>query len=221
MAYDVIVIGAGMAGLAAADALAQRGRRVLVLEGRDRVGGRIDTRHEPGWPLGLEGGAEFMHGLAPSLENLRRALRLTRTEVEQRRAEADGGGRVHAATRDWLRAMKLLENLPRSDRDRSYAALARESWWRALADARTHRLAKAFVEGFNAADANALSVVSLGLQTAAAGAIDGDRLFRIRGGYGALVEGLAKRASNRGVQFRFGTNVRRVRWGNGRAEVES
>ncbi|MGH7108579.1 MAG: FAD-dependent oxidoreductase, partial [Acetobacteraceae bacterium] len=38
---DVIVIGAGAAGLAAAAALGRSGRAVLVLEARDRIGGRI------------------------------------------------------------------------------------------------------------------------------------------------------------------------------------
>src|SRR5262245_46181237 len=64
-AYDVVVIGAGAAGLAAAARLAESGRSVLVLEARDRVGGRIETRHEPGLGVPVELGAEFVHGLAP------------------------------------------------------------------------------------------------------------------------------------------------------------
>jgi len=42
-AYDIIVVGAGVAGLAAADRLLRAGKRVLVLEGRDRIGGRAFT----------------------------------------------------------------------------------------------------------------------------------------------------------------------------------
>ena len=38
---DVLVLGAGIAGLAAARALAEHGMRPLVLEARDRIGGRI------------------------------------------------------------------------------------------------------------------------------------------------------------------------------------
>ncbi|MFZ1739213.1 FAD-dependent oxidoreductase, partial [Sphingorhabdus sp.] len=38
---SVIVIGAGVAGLSAAKALAQAGHRVTILEGRDRIGGRL------------------------------------------------------------------------------------------------------------------------------------------------------------------------------------
>jgi monoamine oxidase len=62
--HDVIVIGAGAAGLAAAARLAEGGCSVLVLEARDRVGGRIYTRHEPGLATPIELGAEYIHGFA-------------------------------------------------------------------------------------------------------------------------------------------------------------
>ena len=66
--YDVIIVGAGAAGLAAAARLAQSGQRVALLEARDRIGGRIFTRHLPaeqGHPaVCVELGAEFIHGLA-------------------------------------------------------------------------------------------------------------------------------------------------------------
>src|SRR5437867_6431174 len=68
---DVIVIGAGMAGLTAARDLAVAGVDVLVLEARDRVGGRIHTLHEPS-PHGLEVGAQMIHGSrAPTWELVR------------------------------------------------------------------------------------------------------------------------------------------------------
>ena len=53
----IAVIGAGAAGAEAARALVQSGFDVIVLEARDRVGGRIDTRTPKSWPLGVELGA--------------------------------------------------------------------------------------------------------------------------------------------------------------------
>ncbi|MES2931650.1 MAG: NAD(P)/FAD-dependent oxidoreductase [Patescibacteria group bacterium] len=57
--YDVIVIGAGVAGLAAAQELTKAGESVVVLEAQDYIGGRIKTLRERGV---VEAGAEFVHG---------------------------------------------------------------------------------------------------------------------------------------------------------------
>lgn len=55
---DVVVIGAGVSGLAAARALVRANRTVMVLEARDRIGGRIHTDEDSG----LELGAQVVHG---------------------------------------------------------------------------------------------------------------------------------------------------------------
>lgn len=59
--FDAIIIGAGMAGLGAARELQKAGRHFLVLEARDRVGGRIWTDRSWGLPLDL--GASWIHGV--------------------------------------------------------------------------------------------------------------------------------------------------------------
>lgn len=55
--HDVIVVGAGLAGAAAAARLAAAGCRVLVLEGQDRNGGRAHLRRFAGDQAGWFEGA--------------------------------------------------------------------------------------------------------------------------------------------------------------------
>ena len=77
---DVIVLGAGIAGLTAARQLAQSGLRVRVIEARDRVGGRIFTQH-----IGAENvelGAEFVHGKPPILWSLMEEAGLQADELK-------------------------------------------------------------------------------------------------------------------------------------------
>ncbi len=58
---DVLVIGAGIAGLATARELRSAGYKVMILEGRDRIGGRLWTdRSWPDTPVDL--GASWIHG---------------------------------------------------------------------------------------------------------------------------------------------------------------
>ena len=63
--YDVIIIGAGAAGISAAHALCHKGKKVLVLEARSRVGGRIHSIDDAAFPQPVEAGAEFIHGKLP------------------------------------------------------------------------------------------------------------------------------------------------------------
>lgn len=59
--FDAIVVGAGVAGLTAARLLAQAGQGVLVLEARDRIGGRTWTEHADGFTT--DRGASWIHGI--------------------------------------------------------------------------------------------------------------------------------------------------------------
>ncbi len=57
---SILVVGAGMAGLAAARSLAEAGWPVRLIEARDRIGGRVHTNRD--WGVPLEMGASWIHG---------------------------------------------------------------------------------------------------------------------------------------------------------------
>ena len=68
MDTDVVVIGAGFAGVAAARNLTETGRAVVVLEARDRIGGRTWYREIPGTGVMAEyGGMFFSRATQPNL----------------------------------------------------------------------------------------------------------------------------------------------------------
>lgn len=62
--FDTIVVGAGVSGLTAARLLSRSGRRVVVLEARDRIGGRLSTDRRHQLPTDL--GASWIHGITDS-----------------------------------------------------------------------------------------------------------------------------------------------------------
>lgn len=74
--WDVVIVGGGLAGLAAAETVALAGHSVLVLEAQDRLAGRIDTTAPiplPGHvPLVVERGAQLFHA---DMTLLRRLMR--------------------------------------------------------------------------------------------------------------------------------------------------
>src|SRR5580693_4657880 len=78
---DVIVIGAGAAGLAAASELGRAGLSVVILEARDRIGGRMFTLRDPVYQAPIELGAEFIHGLPPEIWQPLQARNIMPTEV--------------------------------------------------------------------------------------------------------------------------------------------
>jgi monoamine oxidase len=94
---DVVVVGAGLAGLRAAGDLLDEGARVVVLEARDRVGGRVHShRFEDGqW---CERGAEFVDGhhteVLALVEALGLQLSVNAPDADLRRRLLDVGGRL-------------------------------------------------------------------------------------------------------------------------------
>ncbi len=183
MDWDVVVIGAGMAGLTGARALAERGCRVLVLEARERVGGRIATVRVRGQEA-IELGAEFVHGRPSELWGL---VAEAGCEVYEREGAqvCFEDGRLAGCEEAMKDAFDPLDELKEyRGEDVSFVEYLDLKGL----TGETRGSAVGYVEGFNAADAGEVSVLALGVQQSAEDAIEGNRVFKVKGGYDQLPE---------------------------------
>lgn len=216
MSYDVAIIGAGAAGLAAASEIARTGGSALVLEARDRIGGRCWSLDVPGMSVPVELGAEFIHGRpAATFSLLERAgfYAIDRTGsgwyVERGRLKRSGDffNQIHRALRE--------TRLPAQDV--SFHTFLNRELRHLPAKARV--LARQRVEGYDAADPARASVRAiveewLGEDEAAAASH-----FRPSGGYGVLLESLSQSLAGTNVSLHLCSVVREVRWRRGEVVV--
>jgi monoamine oxidase len=215
---SILVIGAGMAGLTAARALAEAGHNVTVLEAGTRVGGRILT-HREGDEI-IELGAEFIHGKPPELWSLIHEANLETYELDGPNLSFEDGT-LHTEPQEQAEEDErtaILDQLEsRTGPDITFAEYLSEQ---NIPDP-LRRSAIGYVEGFNAADHRVIGVASLGIQQGAEDAIEGDRLFRIRAGYDGLPRYLAERITTAGGRILLDTRVGRIEWSANRVRIEA
>jgi monoamine oxidase len=185
MTSDVIIIGAGAAGLMAARELRRAGKTVTILESSNRVGGRAMTLDVPRAGVPVELGASFVHGDAPETTKLLDEARFAVVPVTGKQYRSENG-RLAAQGPIWNRMSLVFKRMKR-DRpvDRSFQDFLDEKPGGAkLEDER--ELARGFVRGFDAADTNLISEKSLAEQgDPTEGAAESKRIVN---GYCALID---------------------------------
>jgi monoamine oxidase len=214
--YDVIILGGGLAGLTAASRLAKNGARVVVLEARAGVGGRVRTYLENYSSCPIEGGAEFVHGTVPELDDAARQTGVTLTDIEdEHHIFVDGMLSSFDFGKSWQRIGDRLTAYKGPD----------ISFCQFMYDhchdlpARDQMLARSYVEGFNAANAKDVSSHWLRVTDAAVGA-GGGAPKRIVEGYSRIVDFLAGTLAEQGVDIRLNAQAKRVDWKPGRVSVD-
>lgn len=214
---DVVVIGAGVAGLTAARELAAAGLHTIVLEAKAHAGGRIHTVRPPGWPGPVELGAEFIHGGNEALWETIRGAGLATRPVQEKHWYFRAGA-LEPADDVWTRIDRVLEKIgPDAARTgESFADFLDRAGSEISAEDRM--LARTYVEGFNAAPATRMSAAAMYEESQA----PDQEQFRPADGYQTLIATLehASRASGL-VRFIFETIVTRVSWRQGVVEINT
>ncbi len=212
---SILVIGGGIAGLTAADLLSSEGLPVVVLEARDRVGGRIHTVASSKGSFAVELGAEFIHGAKNEAWPYLRSSDLAFHEVPDRHWELNEG-KLRENSDFWNQLGAVTERINTRHPDQSFASFISK-----LRDVDSHArwLAREYIEGFHAARPEEISVHSIAKSDEAAEQAEGTRQFRLTPGYGAFAQWLAERIESRDALIHRGRVVRRIRWRRGSVEV--
>lgn len=210
----IVIVGAGAAGLMAARALARAGKRVTILEARDRCGGRIHPLPASEFGYAADAGAEFVHGEAPVTRGLAREAGLSVRTVGGTQWSFDGkafsrenprdpyGDKLHAAVQELTDDLTVADFLRRHFAGPEYARL--------------RHAVERMVEGYDAADPERASTLALRDEWMNDGhATQG----RIDGGYGRLIDFSAAECRKSGAAIHLGAVVAAIEESGGKVVV--
>src|SRR5579872_3734419 len=197
----LVVVGAGAAGLMSARELARAGKRVTMLEARDRLGGRIWPLPEKEFGYPAEAGPEFIHGAAPVTRALIKDAGLS--------PRSRGGTRWMVRNGVWSpsdpampHASEFYRALDKVTVDLPIAEFLATQFGAPRYDELRRRITRT-VEGYDAADPQRTSTLALREEWTAPEGQHG----RIAEGYGALIDYLAADSRKNGASLHLGAEV--------------
>src|SRR6187551_220628 len=213
MKYDVIIIGAGAAGLLAMRDLAKTGYHVCMIEAAETAGGRISTI-KGDFENYVEDGAEFIHGKLPFTFQLIKEAGLSYEAVEgkmigvrqgqwQSEEHYDHWDEFMRQLRDLKTDITILQFLEENFSDPEYIHL--------------RQAVQRFSEGFDLADISKASILSVKKEWEE---ID-KKQYRIKGGYIQLVDHLVNSCRQPNTEFYFNACVNKIEHEEGNVTVHT
>jgi monoamine oxidase len=204
---DILVIGAGAAGLRAAYELSKAGKKVLVLEARTLMGGRVHTFAGFANGTHAELGAEFVHGKLPHTLGLLKEAGITYHQT---------GGEMWQANNGWLTQEEqfiehwdtLMQKLNALEQDMSIGDFLDANFNGPEYTAMRESVI-AFAEGYDTADISRASAFALRDEWQEE---DFEAQYRIDKGYSALTEYLATQIEQHGGTIFTSTPVTSIKW---------
>lgn len=210
--YDVLVVGAGAAGLIAALEIALTGRKVCVIEAKERCGGRMHTMYN-GNNYPIELGAEFVHGKLSITRELAKKAAAKMHEVKGSIWQKKDGELQEQE--DFIEDFSTLEKkFKELEKDISVKEFF-DTYLQGDEFEELRFTLQNYVEGYYAADISKASTLALKEELT-----KGDEeQYRIDGGYQVLIDYLEKLCRQKGVQFVFSQPVHQLHWRQGAIEA--
>ncbi|HEY9204747.1 MAG TPA: NAD(P)/FAD-dependent oxidoreductase [Candidatus Methanoperedens sp.] len=213
---DVIIIGGGASGLEAGKEIAKAGKKVYVLEARNRLGGRIHTLTVPGFSTPLEAGAEFVHGDMPATQSLLKEGGIKFYPITGKYYMIKNG-KFRKSENLWTTFSTLLSKADSLKQDMPFSKFLNlylnEEKFKAVRE-----IAKGFVEGYDAADIKRASTFALREEWKVFGQSD---QYRLKGGHIKLIDFLSKEIIKHNSEIFLSTVAKEIRWKPGNVEVIS
>ena len=206
---DVLIIGAGAAGLMAARTLAKVGKKVTVLEARERSGGRIYTLNNELFFKNAELGAEFVHGDLPVTLNLLKEAGIgyhpANAEMwHYKNGEFDNEG---GYAPDWDLMLQKLNELTS---DISIEAFL-ENEFAGDEHEELRKWVRRFVSGYDTADPQKASAFALRKEWTSE---DDHAQHRVEGGYSRMIKYLEDECKKHGGYVLLNSTVKEIKWDN-------
>ena len=201
---DVIIVGAGACGLVAARELARAGKKVMVLEARNRLGGRIFTADIGSFTKPVEAGAEFVHGDLPLTEALLTEAGIKCHPLAGKTYQVKGG--VLEEAEEFIEDFEILmQKLEELEHDLPLAEFLELYFWEEQYYDLRNSVTR-FAEGYDAADIQKVSTFALREEWRAGGAANS---YHPVGSYSQLIDFLAATVKNSGVIIQLNTRCRK------------
>jgi monoamine oxidase len=214
--FDIIIIGAGASGLCAARELTRVKMKILLLEARGRIGGRMYTNIPQGFTSPIERGAEFIHGEASLTFEILKEAHVEYVEIEGNTFQAhdDAIEKIDFFDRDWELILDKLEQLKEDMTFKDFLTrYFEDDQYNELREKITR-----FVEGYNAADITKVSSLALREEWSEE---ENPSQYRIKGGYAKLYNFLEREIRNNGGVINLSQEVLGITWRMGHVSVQT